>query len=116
MKSQHKHNVAIAAIGACWLTLIARTRAFQYGQAAQRDERKGFRYTAALEWRNAAELFPRQTRAADYCWRQWERIMHVPRHLAMPVDDSLEIARPMLPDPAASPEINPKFETLTIAA
>ena len=108
MRSQHKQNVSIAAIGACWLTLMARARAFQYGQAAQRDERKGFPYTAAMEWRNAAELFPTNTYPADYCWRQWERIMHLPRHLAIPVDDGLKIASPAMPDTAvAVPMIDP---------
>jgi len=56
--------------------------AFGCSRAARRDERNGFPHTAAMEWRNAAELFALNTRAVEYCWREWERIMHLPRRLA----------------------------------
>jgi hypothetical protein len=36
-------------------------------------------------WRYAAELYSPNTQAAEYCWEQWERIMHLPRRLAGPV-------------------------------
>jgi hypothetical protein len=60
-------------------------KAFRCVCAARRDERKGYPCTAALEWRNAAELFSPSTRVVESCWRQWERIMHLPRRLAVPV-------------------------------
>ena len=80
------HNLAIRIVGAWWLTnIIDPAKAFHYSRNAQRDERDGFPYTAALEWRRAAELFASKTLAAEYCWRQWERIMHLPRRLAGPI-------------------------------
>src|SRR5262249_7122417 len=64
-------------------------KAFHFIRAARRDERNGFPYTAAMEWRNAAELLALNTRAVEYCWREWERIMQLPRRLAGPVSVSL---------------------------
>jgi len=55
-----------------------------YCRAAQRDERAGYRITAAVEWRKAAELMQAMPAASDRCWRQWERIMGLPRGLAAP--------------------------------
>jgi hypothetical protein len=86
MKSSNRHNPAIAAIGAWWLSnVIIPAKAFHYSLDAVCDERNGFPYTAAMEWRQAADLFPGSTRAAEYFWRQWERIMHLPRQLAGPI-------------------------------
>ncbi len=86
MKRCDRHNPAITAIVAWWMSHIAgRAKALQYSRAAELDERKGFPYTAAMEWRKAAELFPANTRAAEYSWRQWERIMRLPRRLAGPI-------------------------------
>lgn len=80
MKSSNRHNPAIAATGAWWLSnVIIPARAFHYSIDAVRDERKGFLYTATMEWRLAADLFAPSTRAAEYFWRKWERIMHLPR-------------------------------------
>ena len=62
-----------------------------YCCAAQRDERDGYAITAALEWRRAAELLASIPTAADSCWLQWERIMHLPRRLAAPISESLEV-------------------------
>jgi hypothetical protein len=62
--------------------------AFRYARAAQRDERNGFPYTAAMKWQYASGLSAPNTPAAEYCWEQWERIMHLPRRLAGPVSDS----------------------------
>jgi hypothetical protein len=77
--------VAIATVRGYWIArIVATARAFHYWQAAQRDERAGFFYTAALEWRHVADLFP-NTHAAEYSWQQWERIMHLPRRFAGPV-------------------------------
>jgi hypothetical protein len=86
MKRCDRHSPAIAAIVAWWLSHIAGpAKALQYSRAAEQDERKGFPYTAAMEWRKAAELFPANTRAAEYSWRQWERIMRLRRRLAGPI-------------------------------
>jgi hypothetical protein len=89
MRSRHNRNVVIAAASAWWLSnIVIPAKALQYGCAAERDERNALPYTAAMEWRKAAELLPFQTRAAEYCWRQWERIMQLPRRLAGPFDPS----------------------------
>ena len=61
--------------------------AARYCWLARRDERHGFAYTAALEWRKAAELAPFSA-MADQCWREWERIMHLPRRLAGPIAEA----------------------------
>jgi hypothetical protein len=62
-----------------------------YWRAAERDEKNGFPFTAAMEWRRAAELFGPIALASGYCWREWERIMHLPRRLACPVVESAEV-------------------------
>jgi hypothetical protein len=56
--------------------------AMRYCLAAQRDEMGGFPFTAAVEWRKAAELLGPITTMSDRCWLEWERIMRLPRHLA----------------------------------
>jgi len=100
MKSCNRQNPLMAAIGCCCLSNIAvAARAFQYGWAAERDDRNGFPCTAAMEWRKAAELFSPNTRAAEYCWRQWERIMQLPRRLSGPIGIS---PRATIPWAAAS--------------
>ncbi len=58
-----------------------------YCRAAVRDERCGFPCTAAMEWRNAAELFAPEGKLSDRCWREWERIMRLPRRCAAPIDE-----------------------------
>jgi hypothetical protein len=115
MKSCHRHSPAIAAVGAWWLSHIAgRVRAFHYGRAAERDERNGFPYTAAMEWRKAAELTA-NTRAAEYSWRKWERIMHLPRRLAAPVCDSQQAAFPLPPASASRSEMAPALSHVSFA-
>jgi hypothetical protein len=52
-------------------------KSVHYVCAAQRDERNGFPYTAAMEWRHAAELMGTNTLLGEYCLWQWERIMHL---------------------------------------
>ena len=59
--------------------------ALRYCRMAQRDEENGFPCTAAFEWRRAAELCGRFDRVAGHCWQQWERLMGVPRRLAVPL-------------------------------
>ena len=103
MKSDHNHKLAVVAAGACLLSNFAvRSSALHYMCAAKHDEDSGFPYTAAMEWRNAAELFSLQV-LGEYCWRQWERIMHLPRRLAEPIDISQVGAVPLKPISAALP-------------
>jgi hypothetical protein len=68
-------------------TLISAVR---YCEAAKRDERSGFALTAAWEWRQAVELSVSILFLANHCWRQWERIMHLPRRLAGPISLAFE--------------------------
>ena len=102
MKWRTNHNLAIRTVGAWWLTIVvAPARAFHYSRDAQSDEHDGFPYTAALEWRRAAESFASKTLAAEYCWRQWERIMRLPRRLAAPVGVSQAAALSAQPSSAS---------------
>lgn len=110
MKCRKNYSLAMA-IAARWVSNVAiPARAFQYGRAAERDERNGLPYTAAMQWRKAAELFPPETLAAEYFWRQWERVMHLPRRLADPVEDSPSTARldmvPSAPQPLTAIPVN----------
>jgi hypothetical protein len=61
-----------------------------YWLAAERDEKNGFPFTAAMEWHKAAELFSPIPKVSDRCWQQWERIAHLPRRFACPVVESVE--------------------------
>ena len=54
----------------------------RYCLAAQRHEKNGSPFAAALEWRKAAELVGSIGPMADRCWIEWERIMRLPRRLA----------------------------------
>jgi hypothetical protein len=67
------------------------TKAWRFRHGARREERNGFPYTAALKWRDAAELFAPDTRDVEYCWREWERIMQLPRRLSGPAYADPEI-------------------------
>ena len=83
----------MAAVSArCLAHIAALRKAVHYVCAARRDEQDRFPYAAALEWRKAAELFGSDTPDAEYCWRQWERIMQLPRWLAGPISDSSTFA------------------------
>jgi hypothetical protein len=68
-------------------------KAFHCSRDAQSEERNGFKYTAAMKWRSAAELFAPDARAVEYCWCRWERIMQLPRRLAEPASAVPTIAR-----------------------
>jgi hypothetical protein len=74
---------------ALWMQLMTALSglllAIAYSRAAQRDEKNGYAFTAALEWRKAAELMSPIPALADRCWTQWERVMHLPRRLAQPI-------------------------------
>ncbi len=59
--------------------------AMRYCLGAQRDEKNGFPFTAAMGWRKAAELLAPITSMSDRCWLEWERIMRLPRYLAGPI-------------------------------
>ena len=88
MTGRNNHTAAMAAASARYLAYVAGLRnAVHYASAANRDERKNFPFTAALEWRKAAELFGSYTSAAEYCWRHWERIVQLPRQFAGPISD-----------------------------
>ncbi len=111
----HNQKIAIAAVGAWYVSNIAVvTKAIHKARAAQRDERNHFPYTSAMEWRNAAELLPPNTFAAEYCWRQWERIMHLPRRLAGPIGNSRIATLPPQPAPAARQVIEPEIHQISL--
>jgi hypothetical protein len=83
MKSRKHEKLIFAKRGGGWMrAAFVLAKALHYGRAAQRDECNGFPYTAAMEWRMAAELLTSGSFPAEYCWRQWERIMHLPREIA----------------------------------
>ena len=60
-------------------------RGLVYVRAAAKDEKDGFPFTAAWEWQRAAECLGWISIIADRCWREWERIVHLPRYLAAPI-------------------------------
>ena len=83
MKNSKAEKLVTTTIGIWWLrNVLFPVKALHLRRAAQRDERTGFPYTAALEWRHAAELFPANTSTSEYCWAQWERIMRLQRRFA----------------------------------
>lgn len=65
--------------------------AMKYCRAAQTEEKNGFAFTAAVEWQKAAELLAPFPSLADHSWRQWERIMRLPRQLADPIAETQAI-------------------------
>ena len=67
------------------LRLAGLILALRYRRAAQRDENNGFSFTAAMEWRRAAELSSWITPLANRYGREWERITHLSRRLAVPI-------------------------------
>jgi hypothetical protein len=50
------------------------------------EEQNGFPFTAAIKWREAAELLGRNTDGAERCWRERERIMGLSRTRAFPTE------------------------------
>lgn len=68
--------------------------AIAYGRAARRDESNGYEFTAAMRWRKAAHLMASIPLASDLCWKQWERIMRLPRRLAVPIGAVAQQAQP----------------------
>ena len=116
MKSSATRNWSIAKRCASWIRSIVAAKAFHYVWAAYRDELNGFPYTAAIEWREAAELLLPISLAAEYCWRQWERILHLPRQMAMPFQASGIVALPGNPGFTAQAETKPVDPVLTATA
>jgi hypothetical protein len=84
------------------LKLAGPVLALHYRRAAQRDESHGFSIAAAMEWRRAAELSSWITPLANRYWREWERIMHLSRRLAMPlgIANAVPIAVPQQSSPS----------------
>ena len=78
-------------------------RGLSYVRAAEKDERDGFPFTAAWEWQRAAECLGWISIIADRCWREWERIVHLPRRLAGPIGES-EMTPVFILQPVAAPE------------
>ena len=86
MENRKAEKLVMTAIGIWWLrSIVAPLKALHLRRAAQRDERNGFPYTAAIEWRSAAELTSPNALSCEHCWRQWERIMRLSRLLAKPI-------------------------------
>jgi hypothetical protein len=89
---KHKRRLPLFRIDGWGMrAVVVLAKVLHCGRAALRDEHNGFPYTAAMEWRAAAELFESGSFSAEYCWSQWERIMHLPRQLAGPVGDSRHV-------------------------
>ncbi len=117
MKAPNNRNRAIATAGArCWTAAVVAAKAFHYCRAAVRDEHNRFPYTAAVEWREAAELFGTETSAAEYCWRQWERIMQLPRRLAGPIGDASMVTSVAKPVSATLPALKPAINQISLVA
>lgn len=62
-----------------------------YWRAAEQDERNGFPFTAAMEWHRAAQCFHSVSFVSEYCWREWERIVHLPRQFANPIGEREDV-------------------------
>jgi hypothetical protein len=52
---------------------------------ARRELRQGYRFTAAMQWRLAAEMLYEEPSLRERCWHEWELIMDLPRRWARPV-------------------------------
>ena len=88
LRGRKNRKLSLAGLGAyCVVNVAVLAKALQYARAAQRDERNNFPYTAAMEWRLAAEFFGSNTFAAEYCWRHWEGLMHLPHGLSKAIKD-----------------------------
>jgi hypothetical protein len=87
-----------ATLATIWPRLIAVITgpvvAIAYCRAAQRDESSGYEFTAAMNWRRAAQLMASIPFASDLCWQQWERVMRLPRRLAVPIGAVAQQAQP----------------------
>jgi len=59
--------------------------AAEYRRRARCSEANGYPYTAAVQWRIAANLFRSEDWLAEKCWQAWERIMDIPRKFSQPI-------------------------------
>ena len=57
------------------------SQARSLSDAARLEEQDGFPFTAAIKWREAAELSGEDPIFAEQCWGEWERLMGLPRQL-----------------------------------
>jgi len=96
-------KVAAAALAATF-SILRPVQAIQYCRAALRDERSGFSMTAAVQWRKAARLAGPIGPLAEHCWREWERIMNVPRSFAEAVE--------VMPRDCTPPQISPLWASV----
>jgi hypothetical protein len=82
---EDKRKITLENIDA--LDLILRIDRFSIAadlhSSATREEKQGHPLTAAMQWRRAAGLFIDEF-LSECCWREWERIMKLPRALAQP--------------------------------
>jgi hypothetical protein len=98
MKTARKlgRSISAAIVWRRWIAAVSSPAiAVACCRAAQRDERNGYTFTAAMEWRKAAQLLAPIPVGAELCWRQWERIMRLPRRLAEPISASAPMAVPV---------------------
>lgn len=77
MRNPFKHSSLLKMAGPLLAMRLRRN--------ARKDEKNGILFTAAMEWREAARLCAPSRVLADRCWREWERIMHLPRQMATPI-------------------------------
>lgn len=87
MNNRKNRNLVIGIACASLIVKGISSEAFSYCEAAKRDEGNEFPLTAAMEWRTAAELAAPIPQLAEACWKEWERIINLPRHLALPIGE-----------------------------
>jgi hypothetical protein len=88
LRSRRNYKLSLAGLSACCVANVAViAKGLRYIRAAQKDEKNNFPYTAAMEWRLAAEFFGAHTLAAEYCWRHWESIMRLSHRFNDPIGD-----------------------------
>lgn len=94
-------------VGLAWTRLLAAitgpVEVIACCRTAQRDEKNGYKFTAAMEWRKAAQHLAGIPTASEFCWKQWERIMRLPRRLANPIAD--DITTQFVPERRAEGEL-----------
>jgi len=97
-------SIAAGALRRISAVAVDSIRGCRYWRAAENDERNGFPFTAAVEWQRAAECFACSSLLADQCWRQWERIVHLPRELSRPIGEpEMLVVHCVAATPAARP-------------
>jgi hypothetical protein len=69
-----------------------------------------------MEWRLAAEFFGENTFAAQYCWRHWEAIMHLPHGLGEAIRDSEKAVVSIQRNSAIRSEMQTSTDEMSFAA